>query len=467
MTVSYNEAKTFLDQNDQSHVLQFWETLTGDQKARLLAQIDTLDSDAIALIRELLARIDGDMKEEQSECCDMVPAEVIKLAGQTREDAVREGGQALRDGAVGVLLVAGGQGTRLGYDGPKGAFPIGPITGASLFEIHSRKILGLEQKYGASIPFYIMTSQANDVATRAFFAEKDFFGLSPKDVMFFTQGMWPAFWKDGHVIMDRNDHIFMSPDGHGGTLSALRKEGMLEDMRARGLKAVFYFQVDNPLVDIASPAFVGAHLQRNADVSVKVCAKRDPGEGLGVVVERAGTNAIVEYTELTEQQKHEKTEDGQLRFLYGSVAIHVFSLDFLVKAAEMSLPLHQAHKKIPYCDEDGTCTTPDKPNGYKFEKFIFDVLPCAQKSLNVEFAREDEFSPVKNASGSDSPATAQRDMILKSVRWLEACGVEVPKDAAGHPRHRIEIDPCFATAPEDLCGKLESGFRITGDAMLA
>jgi UDP-N-acetylglucosamine/UDP-N-acetylgalactosamine diphosphorylase len=466
MTASYGDARTLLDQNDQSDVLRFWDKLNESERVSLLAQIETLDFSTIASIRELLGSMSGDRNAEPAPC-EIVPADVIRLAGRAEEEAVRIGERALRDGEVGVLLVAGGQGSRLGYDGPKGVFPVGPITNASLFEVHSRKILGLERKYGAKIPFYIMTSQANDMQTRDFFHEKDFFGLSSDDVKFFTQGMWPAFWEDGRIIMDRPDHIFMSPDGHGGTLSALHNNGMLKDMARRGLKALFYFQVDNPLVEIASPAFVGAHLQQDADMSVKVCAKRDPGEGLGVVVERSGCSAIVEYTELTEEQKHEKSEDGRLKFLYGSVAIHVFSRDFLAKAAQMSLPLHPARKKIPYCDQDGNSIKPDTPNGYKFEKFIFDVLPYAEKSVNVEFAREDEFSPVKNASGPDSPATAQRDMILKAARWLDSCGVEVPKDKSGQPSYKIEIDPCFAPAPDDLCDKLESGFRIAGDLLLA
>jgi UDP-N-acetylglucosamine/UDP-N-acetylgalactosamine diphosphorylase len=201
-------------------------------------------------------------------------------------------------------------------------------------------------------------------------------------------------------------------------------------------------------------------------MSVKVCAKRNAEESIGVVVERDGRNAVVEYTELTEEQKHEKRKDGRLKFLFGSVAIHIFSREFLVKEANARLTLHVAHKKVAYCDDNGQVVKPDKPNAYKFEKFIFDVLPDAERSVNVEFAREDEFSPVKNATGVDSPATTRMDMMLKHARWLETCGVKVPRNEKGEPIHKIEIDPCFALGPADLAKKIKKGMKIDGDLWL-
>jgi UDP-N-acetylglucosamine/UDP-N-acetylgalactosamine diphosphorylase len=367
---------------------------------------------------------------------------------------------------VGAILVAGGQGSRLGYDGPKGAFAIGPVSNATLFEIHARKILALERRYGGKVPFYIMTSQANDQATREFFDRHDAFGLSRDRIHFFVQGMWPALWGDGRLIMEATGRLFMSPDGHGGTLSALRDRGMLDDMRRRGLASLFYFQVDNPLVEIADPAFIGAHTDRGAQFSVKVCAKRDPDEGLGVVVRRGGRCAVIEYTELTKEQKNAVLPNGRLKFCYGSVAIHAFALDFLAKEAEMALPLHVAHKKIAFVNEAGQVEKPAAPNGYKFEKFIFDALPDAATALNVEFAREDEFSPVKNAEGADSPATARRDIVRKFARWMEASGVAVPRDASGEPRHAIEIDPCFALDAAELKQRLPRGFALDRDTYL-
>jgi len=363
--------------------------------------------------------------------------------------------------------VAGGQGSRLGFDGPKGAFPVGPVSGATLFEIHCRKILALERRYAAKVPLYIMTSLANDAATREFFRQHDFFGLSSDGVRFFTQGMWPVLMPDGAMVMDRPDHVFMSPDGHGGLLQALLKNGTLDDMELRGIETLFYFQVDNPLVEIADPGFLGLHLQADAEMSVKVCAKRGPSEKLGVVVRKDGRNAVVEYSELTDEEMTADLPNGDLEYRFGSVAIHVFSREFLLREARGSLPIHLAHKKVAYCDESGELVKPAEPNAFKFEKFIFDALPDAERSVNVEFRREEEFSPVKNAEGEDSPSTAQRDMIRKYASRLEACGVTVPRDAAGEPLHKIEIDPCYALGPEDLRDRIKPGLTIRDDLLLA
>ena len=462
MPLAYKDATQLLERNGQGHLLRFWDELDEIARTRLLAQVESLDfASAVRMVRLLAESRTG------SGTGAIQPAKVAQPSAPEREAARHIGEDAIRKGEIGVILVAGGQGSRLGFEGPKGCFLLSPITHSSLFSIHARKVVALEKKYGCRVPFYIMTSESNDGETRAFFEEHRYFGLCRERVKFFTQGMWPALSTDGKIILDGKDHVFMSPDGHGGILAALRVNGMLDDMEQQGLKSLFYFQVDNPLIEIADPAFIGLHRKCGAQMSVKVCAKRDPEEGLGVVVERNGRHAIVEYTELTREQKHETLSDGRLRFQFGSVAIHVFSLDFLKKEANAELPLHVAHKKVPYCDENGKCVAPDKPNAYKFEKFIFDALPDAEKVLNYEFAREDEFSPVKNATGSDSPEMARRDMIQKWARWLETCGISVPRTDTGDPLYKIEIDPCFALGPDDLSRKLKKGFKIAGDLLLS
>ncbi len=462
--VTYDEALKKLTEQGQEHLLAFWAELDEGQRAGLLAQIEEIDFSDIERMRAALGHQQDDVAPAAAGEFD--PAPVIKLP-DTGDPEVRElGVTALRAGKVGALLVAGGQGSRLGYDGPKGCYEIGPITNAPLFEIHSRKILALEKTYHTEVPFYIMTSEANDVPTREFFEANDYFGLSADRVIFFTQGMWPGLMPDGNLLLDRQDHVFVSPDGHGGILAALRRRGVLQDMADRGLSTLFYFQVDNPLIEIADPAFIGLHLANEAEISVKVCAKRDPQEGLGVVVTRNGHSEVIEYSDLTDAQKEERTPDGQLRLLYGSVAIHIFTLGFLKREADQALPLHVAHKKVPYCDETGDIVKPEAPNAYKFEKFIFDVLPDAERALNVEFAREEEFSPVKNAEGNDSPATTKRDMIAKWARWFEVCGIRVPRDGDGNPTVLIEIDPCYALNAEDLKAKLPADFKIDGDVLL-
>ena len=431
--MTFEEAKSRLEEYGQADVLRFWDTLGDTERAALLAQIETLDFASIARMQKMLSD-----KTEPAPHGEPSAPEVVVLAGDEYAAARAAGEAALRAGTVAVLLVAGGQGSRLGYDGPKGAYAIGPVSGQSLFYFHARKIVGHIRRYGKPIPFYIMTSAMNDAATKAHFEANHYFGLNTDDVIFFQQGVWPALDAKGNIILDAKGHIFMSPDGHGGTISALEKSGCLADMARRGITSVFYFQVDNPLVEIADPAFIGLHTQRGADVSLKVCEKRTPDEKMGVIVTRDGHTEIVEYTDpaLTPEMKR--------LFKYGSVAIHVFSVAFLRKMTGLGLPLHIAEKKIKMCDADGNTV---EANGYKFEKLIFDVLPSADTVVNLAFDRADEFSPVKNADGDDSPATCQRDMQVKWRRCLAANGVQVSEPAA------IEIDPAYLFSPEDLkCG---------------
>lgn len=441
-----------LEKEGQSHVLRFWDKLDTARREELVSQIKGLDFASIARMRSLLSSREAG--EASPQPFAPAPVEVV-CEGELSRQARETGNEAISKGKVAVVLVAGGQGSRLGFDGPKGAYKIGPVSGKPLFYFHSRKILALARRFGARIPFYVMTSETNDAATRACFEENGYFGLDREDVFFFTQGMWPALDGDGRIMLDSPSHIFMSPDGHGGILSALLKSGAIGDMERRGIESVFYFQVDNPMVAVADPLFVGMHLLREADISIKVCAKRDAAEGLGIVVNRGGKFAMVEYTELTDAQKNRRSENGDLYFKYGSVAIHLFSFAFLKRECSSSLPLHIAHKKIPYCLDDGTVAKPSSPNGYKFEKFVFDVIPDAAKVLNIAFEREDEFSPVKNADGCDSPDSCKRDLQAKWARWFEACGVKIPRKADGLPAVSIEIDPASADSREALAKYLE------------
>ncbi|MGI5868317.1 MAG: UTP--glucose-1-phosphate uridylyltransferase [Kiritimatiellia bacterium] len=448
----YEDAVKILSENDQSHLLKFWDRLDETQRQSLLGQIADLDFTALAEMRKALA---AHLTPKTAKTLgEITPAPVAVLEGEAADAAARIGSFEIRNRRVAALVVAGGQGSRLGYEGPKGCFPIGPISQESLFFFHARKILALGREWGAAIPFYVMTSTENDAPTRAFFKENNYFGLDKDDVFFFTQAMWPALDADGRIILDRPDRIFLGPDGHGGTFAALERSGGLADMVKRGITSVFYFQVDNPLVDVADPVFVGFHKQRNADISLKVCAKRNADEGLGVVVERDGKVEIVEYTEFPPAQKSERLPDGDLRFKYGSVAIHVFDLDFLRREAQSGLPIHVAFKKVPFVDDDGDTVKPEAPNAYKFEKFIFDSLADAKISVCLAFDRADEFAPVKNATGNDSPATCQAALMAKWARWLRTCGVNVAVDENGVPAVKVEIDPAFAHSAAALRKRL-------------
>ena len=456
--MTYEEARAALAEIGQDRVFAFWDMLDAAARDALLAQISRIDWKDVAQLRrvqaaEAAATAPADASGAAS---PMEPAPVLELSGAERAAAATAGEAELRGGRVAALVVAGGQGSRLGFDGPKGCYPVGPVSGAPLFAFHARKLLALRNAFGAPVPFYVMTSETNDQATRAFFRENDFFGLPEQDVFFFVQGMWPALTPEGKVLLDAPGHIFTAPDGHGGTLSALERSGALADMERRGIRTVFYFQVDNPMVDVCDPAFVGAHVLRGADVSIKVCAKRDAQEGLGVPVREAGRVRIVEYTEFTDAQKNERAPDGRLRYLYGSVAIHAFSTDFLRREARAGLPVHVAHKKVPHVDASGALVKPASPNACKFEKFIFDSLLDAKGAICVAFDREEEFSPVKNAEGSDSPATCRADLSRKWARWLRDAGVELAWDEAGYPVRRVEIDPVFARDAASLAAALSA-----------
>jgi len=437
--MNFTEAEKMLKKCGQEHVLAHWKKLGKKDRDALLAQIATLDPKSLAGCADALKK-----GAEVPDSSKGTAPKVAVLKGAKLAEAVAAGEKELKAGRVAALLVAGGQGSRLGYDGPKGCYSIGPITDAPLFYFHARKILARSIRYGKTIPFYIMTSEANYDATKKCFEDNKYFGLCPSDVFFFKQGMWPGMTKDGKIIMDAPGHVFMSPDGHGGLLAALKRSGALADMKKRGIKSVFFFQVDNPLVEIADPAFVGYHVLQKSEYSLKLCAKRDPKEKVGMPMRFGNTFRMVEYTEMTDEQCNRRGKDGKLYFLYGSPAIHVFDRAFLDREASKAMPLHLAFKKIPYVDAKGKVVKPSEPNGYKFEKFIFDVLPNAKVAAFLAFDQKDEFSPVKNAEGGDSPATCRADMQAKWRRWLAECGIAVPE---GTP---LEIDPAYAVDAAQL-----------------
>ncbi|MBO5940752.1 MAG: UTP--glucose-1-phosphate uridylyltransferase [Kiritimatiellae bacterium] len=436
--MNYSEAKKRLEKNGQGHVLDFWGKLGAKERKALLSQIAAIDFDELSRCRSILPGFAVAEKTEKCKKCVSAPVapKVAQLKGKSYDSAVATGVKELESGRVAVLLVAGGQGSRLGYEGPKGAYPIGPVTDRPLFYFHARKVLAKTRKYGKPVPFYIMTSEANYDATLKCFKDNGWFGLDRKDIFFFKQGMWPGMTPEGKIILDEPGHVFMSPDGHGGLLAALKNSGALSDMKKRGIKSVFFFQVDNPLVEIADEAFIGYHIKEKSEYTLKLCAKRDPFEKVGMPMKFGNVFKMVEYTEMTDEQCNRKGKDGRLYFLYGSPAIHVFDRAFLEREANKPMPLHLAHKKIAMVDEKGKVQKPAEPNGYKFEKFIFDILSDAKKAAFLAFDQEDEFSPVKNAQGSDSPDTCKADMQAKWRRQLAERGIMINGEAI------LEVDPC-------------------------
>jgi UDP-N-acetylglucosamine/UDP-N-acetylgalactosamine diphosphorylase len=445
------------DEHGQGHVFRFWDELDAAGRARLAQQAAAIDLPA--LLRGFEAT-----RHQTAARPKLEPVDVVKTPDHGGDPGVlaraRERGAALlAGGRAGVMVVAGGQATRLGFEGPKGAYPLGPVSDRSLFAIHAQKIRRLRARSGRPVPWYVMTSPATDAATRRFFAEHDHFGLPVRDVFFLVQRMVPSFDFEGRLLLEAVDRIFESPDGHGGSLTALLESGALDDMQERGVDTLFYFQVDNPLVQIGDPAFLGLHADRSCEISCKVVRKQDPAEKVGVVARVDGRVGVVEYTEIDEAHRHARDDDGELRFWAGNMAVHAFDTGFVrrvARGAETLLPYHASAKRIPCVDAAGRTHTPAEPSGYKLERFVFDALAAAERVLVMETPRSAEYSPVKNATGADSPATARRDLSLRYRAWLEAAGVAAPAAGAA-----IEIDHSRVDGPEDARAL---GIRSAGEA---
>ena len=355
--------------------------------------------------------------------------------------------------------------SRLGVDFPKGMFPIGPVTNKTLFQIHAEKILAIRQRYGGRVPFLVMTSPATDDETAAFFESNHYFGLPADEVHFFQQGTMPALdMATGRLLMEERGRLFTGPNGHGGTLTALAESGLLERLKQQGVRHLFYFQVDNPLVKVADPLFLGLHLQADAEVSSKVVPKEGPTDKLGNVVVVDGRCTIIEYSDLPETLSQKRSDDGRLYFSAGSPAIHVFSVEFLerVTGHDGQMPFHVARKKVPFVDERGEPVQPERENALKFERFIFDVLPLAERWTVVQTSRREEFVPLKNASGPDSPETVRQAMSDLAAEWLTRAGTSVPRNGDGGATVPLEISPLYALDAEELARKATPGLSISG-----
>lgn len=452
----------------QGHVLAFFDRLGPARRSALIEQLAGLDPASIpALIAEYVTA-----RPEPHLTADIQPAPYYPndpAAGfrpwdRDRFRAIGKG--LLRAGKVACFTVAGGQGTRLGYDGPKGCYPAGAITGKCLFQFFAEAIAKTGRKYAKTPPWYIMTSPLNHQATVAFFEEHGYFGLARDAVSFFPQGVMPSFdIRTGRMLLADASTLATNPDGHGGSLTALKVSGALADMQRRGVEHISYFQVDNPIVRVADPVFLGLHAaapDSSGEMSSKMLAKAYPEEKLGMFCVADGTLQIIEYSDLPMDRQRERLADGRLRFLAGSPAIHILSVAFVEKVTgdpRFALPYHRAEKKVPCIDPaSGEPITPDAPNAVKLERFVFDAIPLAERSIVYEADRVEEFAPIKNAEGVDSPRSSREIQTLRAARWLEASGVHIPwRDAADPaggaqpiPDCTIELSPLAAIEPEDL-----------------
>jgi UDP-N-acetylglucosamine/UDP-N-acetylgalactosamine diphosphorylase len=452
---------THLRAAGQDHVLRWWDRITDDERRELTSQLQALDLDELT---RLFAKRDHVYTPPTMEAIRPVP--VVPVHSPENPRYRRLGEEALRRGEVAVLIVAGGQGTRLGFDHPKGLFPLGPVSNKSLFQIHAEKVLALSRRYGAEIPLLVMTSQATHAPTEEFFAKNHYFGLPKGEVHFFRQGTMPALdLATGKLLMEAPGRLFLSPDGHGGTLTALASSGLLARLRSKGIRHIFYFQVDNPLVKVADPTFLGCHIDKRSEASSRVIAKLGPTDKMGNFVQLDGRCSMIEYSDLPlEMAQQTNEDDGRLVLWAGSPAIHFFDVDFLIRVTTGAgmIPLHVARKKVACLDEEGRLTKPQAENALKFERFIFDVLPLADRWVIVETSRREEFAPLKNATGDDSPETAKQAISDLAGDWLEAAGVKVPKRQDGAAAVALEISPLLALNAEELAAKVNRNTTIDG-----
>jgi UDP-N-acetylglucosamine/UDP-N-acetylgalactosamine diphosphorylase len=446
------ELRDELGKLHQSDLLNHLKHISPAQSKNLVAQLSGLD---LNMIGEL---IESHVKQKhlfslpsRIEPVKIYPRKPGSEHAELYEKAEQRGEQLISEGKIAAFVVAGGQGTRLGYDGPKGEYPVTPIKRKSLFQVFAEQIRAAGRDAGHAVPWYIMTSDVNDAATRDYFKRNNYFGCSANDVVFFQQGMMPAFSFDGQMLLSAADSLALVPDGHGGSLRAIARSGALADMQRRGVQHLSYFQVDNPLVHTVDPLFLGLHDLTGSEMSSKTIPKSNPMEKVGNFVFGDGKLQVIEYSDLPEELAVKKSPDGTPVFNAGSIGMHALRVEFIerLNSGELSLPWHRAEKKVSYIDKDGKLIEPTKPNAVKLEQFVFDAVPLAKNAILYETERGEEFSGVKNAEGVDSPATCTRDQIRRAARWLKDAGISVPMNGE-EVNATLEISPLLANSDEEL-----------------
>jgi UDP-N-acetylglucosamine/UDP-N-acetylgalactosamine diphosphorylase len=458
-----NEEKMFdtIHRSKQEHLLCFWEELSDSDRDVLMEDIEKVDFNWIQRAKSLLHEESLTNRIIQKPDIISIPITPEQIEAETQ--AFSHGAALISEGKTAVFTAAGGQSSRLGLETPKGTYPVSPVRHKSLFQVHAEKIAFLQEKYDVRIPWLIMVSETNHAQTREYFEEKGFFGLDSAYVRFHEQGMFPAMDGEGKLFLREKNRVFLNPTGHGGTFNTLADSGALLWLKELGVQEIFYFQVDNVLVKVLDPVFLGYHGARRCEMSSKCVMKRGMWEKIGVFVIEDGTPTVVEYSELSTIELSDGSQIEDLRA--GSIAIHIINVDFALKitAGQLNLPLHVAHKAIPHVDRSGKKIKPSKPNGYKFETFIFDALKHVQNTVIMEVDRGQEFSPLKNRTGEDSPQTVLRDQLRFYAGWFEQAGIPIPRDVKGEPHYGLEVAPSFAAFQEDFLQKIDRSIRVDGD----
>ncbi|XP_012280289.1 UDP-N-acetylhexosamine pyrophosphorylase [Orussus abietinus] len=446
-----------LSKYNQEHLLRFWDELSESDRCQLRQDILELDLAETKLYFSKAMEGLGN-KQLLKERISPIPSEAISSYRDISPEKVQHyeelGLKEISEGRVAVILMAGGQGTRLGMTNPKGMCDVGLPSSKTLFCLQAERIRSLqnivEKKFGirSKIMWYILTSEATDQPTIEYFQANNYFGLDEENVKMFKQGMLPCFTLDGKIILDKKYQISKAPDGNGGLYRALKVQGILDDMKIRGIRSVHVHSVDNILIKVADPVFIGYCLSRSADCGVKVLGKSSPTEAVGIVCQVDGEYHVVEYSEIPLEIAQLRNNDGQLLFNAANICNHYFTVDFLYEIGhncETNMELHAAKKKIPYVDDNGVKCTSTIPNGIKIEKFIFDVFKFSTYFAALEVKREYEFSPVKNSDsvGNDCPSTARKDLLNLHRTWLLNSG-------AASVKGDVEVSPLISYAGENL-----------------
>jgi len=450
----------------QEQVFAFYDELKPAEKGALYQQLQPIDP---AYINEITQRALNPPKAENEHTkpkLEQLPESATTSTIDSEETQLdkwyKSGLELISKNQVGVVLMAGGQGTRLGSSAPKGCYDIGLPSQKSLFQLQAERILRLQalasKTHGVDdvvIPWYIMTSGPTRKPTQEFFEQKKYFGLQAENVIFFEQGVLPCITMDGKILLDSKSKVAVAPDGNGGLYKALIDSGVVQDLSKRGVKHIHAYCVDNCLVRVADPTFIGFSAEKNVDIATKVVRKRNAKESVGLILQKNGKPDVVEYSEIDQETAEAKDpKDSELlKFRAANIVNHYYSYEFLESIPQWAhkLPHHIAKKKIPFVDEKGHQVKPEKPNGIKLEQFVFDCFPFLpmEKFACMEVKREDEFSPLKNArgTGEDDPDTSRRDILQQGQRFLQAAGAVVTGEGSDSG---VEVSPLISYGGENL-----------------
>ncbi|CVK84322.1 hypothetical protein LB506_000845 [Fusarium annulatum] len=474
-----NELKEKYTKAGQEQVFTFYDSLSSAERGTLYQQLSGFDPAHINDIthRALNPPKTSDEPDRLEPLPESATASILDSSADDISKWYDSGLDLISKGQVAVVLMAGGQGTRLGSSAPKGCYDIGLPSHKSLFQLQGERIVKIQELAAkksagsnAVVPWYVMTSGPTRGPTEKFFQENNYFGLSQDNVKIFEQGVLPCISNDGKILLETKGKVAVAPDGNGGLYNALVVSGVVDDMRKRGIQHIHAYCVDNCLVRVADPVFIGFSAALNVDIATKVVRKRNATESVGLILSKNGKPDVVEYSEIDKATAEEldPKQSDLLRFRAANIVNHYYSFSFLDSIPQWAhkLPHHIARKKIPSADlESGETVKPEKPNGIKLEQFVFDVFPflTLDKFASLEVKREDEFSPLKNApgTGEDDPDTSKADIMTQGKRWVEAAGAIVVGDKADVG---VEVSPLISYGGEGL-EKLK-GTEITPPTLL-